>query len=268
MTITSAMPTAKKRPRRTRTKRVSSRPALKLSHLLPSHIDLREPLKAVLVCEDCGTWCPITGMQARDQKLVPHHTGEAGKAAAIRCPGSNRLIEWDMTIPQWRQALADAIKDTASRRATNVLRKPKVLPAPAVMQITPVPPGPETARTTYRSHVKACSACTGRIRCAEGRHLADVYTRLARHEPRRQQVREAYSRERARFDRIYAAEAVMSRATEWARQAEIKVKRSALAKRSGTAAEEANNSCKFVLPGSLSQVRSPELPIKPLRITA
>ncbi|GGO98635.1 hypothetical protein [Wenjunlia tyrosinilytica] len=135
MTITSAMPTAKKRPTRTRTKRVSNRPAIKLSQLLPSHIDLREPVKAVLVCEDCGTWCPITGMQSRVQKLVPHHTGKADEVDANRCRGSNRRVEFDMTIPEWRQALADADKETSSRRPTTVLRKPKVAPAPAVSQI-------------------------------------------------------------------------------------------------------------------------------------
>ncbi|MFF1498084.1 hypothetical protein [Streptomyces sp. NPDC058304] len=40
-----------------------------------------------------------------------------------------------MTIPEWRQALADAHKETASRRATAVLRKPKAMPALAVSQI-------------------------------------------------------------------------------------------------------------------------------------
>ncbi|MGW3652484.1 hypothetical protein [Streptomyces sp. NPDC000878] len=124
MTITSAMPTAKERPRRTRTKRKpSNRPALKLSQLLPSHIDLREPLKAVLVCEDCKTWCPITGVQSKVQKLVPHHTGKAGVADAVHCRGSNRRVEFDMTIPEWRQALADAHKETSSRRPTAVLPK-------------------------------------------------------------------------------------------------------------------------------------------------
>ncbi|MGW7410066.1 hypothetical protein ACWGI9_41370 [Streptomyces sp. NPDC054833] len=135
MTITSAMPTAKARPRRTRTKRVSGLPALKLSKLLPSHIDLRDPLKAVLVCEDCKTWVPITGMQSRIQKLVPHHTGKADEADAIRCRSSNRKVVFDMTIPEWRQALTDADKDTSSRRSTTVLRKPKTAPAPAVMHI-------------------------------------------------------------------------------------------------------------------------------------
>ncbi|MFD5398585.1 hypothetical protein ACFWJW_30790 [Streptomyces sp. NPDC127097] len=135
MAITAAMPTAKERPRRTRTKRTSNCPAIKLSQLPPSHIDLRDPLKAVLVCEDCGTWCPINGMQSKVQKLVPHHTGKADVATAIHCRGSNRRVEFDMTIPEWRQALTDAIKETAVRRPTHVLRKPKVAPTPAVSQI-------------------------------------------------------------------------------------------------------------------------------------
>ncbi|MFJ9026244.1 hypothetical protein ACIRPU_40710 [Streptomyces sp. NPDC102259] len=123
MTITSAMPKAKERKTRTRTKRVSSLPAIKLSQLPPSHIDLRQPLKAVLVCEDCKTWCPITGMRDKVQKLVPHHKGEAGVADAVRCRGSNRRVEFDMTIPEWHQALTDAVKEASSRQATTVLPK-------------------------------------------------------------------------------------------------------------------------------------------------
>ncbi|MDI3408310.1 hypothetical protein [Streptomyces cavernicola] len=119
----SAQPVAKERPRRTRTKRVSSLPALKLSQLPPSHIDLRDLLNAVLVCEDCGTWVPITGIKAKVQKLVPHHTGKAGVDAAIRCRSSNRVIKWDITIADWRNALADAITEASSRTATAVLPK-------------------------------------------------------------------------------------------------------------------------------------------------
>ncbi|MFB6427725.1 hypothetical protein ACFCXC_23815 [Streptomyces microflavus] len=123
MSITAAMPTAKERLRRTRTKRVSHLPAIKLSQLLPSHIDLRDPLNPSLVCGDCGTWVPVTGMQSRTQKLVPHHTGRADVAAAIRCRSSNRLIAWDMTIPEWHKALTDAVKEASSRQATTVLPK-------------------------------------------------------------------------------------------------------------------------------------------------
>ncbi|MFE1545518.1 hypothetical protein ACFW61_34380 [Streptomyces microflavus] len=123
MSITAAMPTAKERPRRTRTKRVNALPAIKLSQLLPSHIDLRDPLKAVLVCEDCETWVPITGMLSRIQKLVPHHTGKAHVAAALHCRSSNRRVEFDMTIPEWRHALTDAGTEASSRQATAVLPK-------------------------------------------------------------------------------------------------------------------------------------------------
>lgn len=122
MAITSAMPTAKER-HRTRRKRASTLPALKLSKLPPSHIDLRNPLKAVVVCTDCETWVLITGMYSKVQKLVPHHTGKAGVAAALHCRSSNRRIEWDMTIPEWRQALTDAVKEASSRTATTVLPK-------------------------------------------------------------------------------------------------------------------------------------------------
>ncbi|MBK3585986.1 hypothetical protein JHN49_20485 [Streptomyces sp. MBT57] len=117
------MPTAKERPRRTRTKRVSALPSIKLSQLLPSHIDLRDPLKAVLVCEDCETWVPITGMQSKVQKLVPHHTGKAHVTAALHCRSSNRRVEFDMTIPEWRHALTDAGTEASSRQATAVLPK-------------------------------------------------------------------------------------------------------------------------------------------------
>ncbi|MFE2823495.1 hypothetical protein [Streptomyces sp. NPDC059271] len=123
MSITAAMPTAKERLRRTRRKRVSALPAIKLSQLLPSRIDLRKPLRAVLVCVDCETWVPITGMQGKVQKLVPHHTGKAGVDAAIHCRSSNRRVDFDMTIPEWRQALTDAVKEASSRQATAVLPK-------------------------------------------------------------------------------------------------------------------------------------------------
>lgn len=122
MAITAAMPTAKER-HRTRRKRPSTLPALKLSKLPPSHIDLRNPLKAVLVCTDCNTWVLITGIYSKVQKLVPHHTGHAHIDAALHCRSSNRRVEWDMTIPEWHQALTDATTEASSRTATTVLPK-------------------------------------------------------------------------------------------------------------------------------------------------
>ncbi|MFF7189657.1 hypothetical protein ACFZAR_31500 [Streptomyces sp. NPDC008222] len=185
MTTTSAMPTAKKRPTRTRTKRVSNHPALKLSLLPPSHIDLRKPLRAVLVCEDCGTWCPITGMQSKVQKLVPHHTGKAGGAAAIHCRGSNRRVHFDMTIPEWRQALADADKETSSRRPTTVLRKPKVAQAPAVAHMMAPELDAKGALRLYRAHAEQCTICqeSGHAHCPDGSPLARLYLYKLRNAP-------------------------------------------------------------------------------------
>lgn len=128
--MSTATPTAKERKLRTRTKRVSSLPAIKLSQLPPTHIDLRNPLKAVVICGSCLTWVPITGIQGGIKgavyKLVPHHQGEAHKAPALRCRGSLREIKWDVTIPQWIEALKDARAhhpDAASRKQTEVLPK-------------------------------------------------------------------------------------------------------------------------------------------------
>ncbi len=122
MTITSAMPTARKRPTRTRTKQVSSLPAITVSKLPPIDIDLL-PGTESLVCPNCSRWCPITGHDGRNPKLVPHHTGRAGTAEPRRCIGSNRRVKLDLTIAEWRELLADAITEASSRQPTAVLPK-------------------------------------------------------------------------------------------------------------------------------------------------
>ncbi|WP_330481396.1 hypothetical protein [Streptomyces sp. NBC_00724] len=267
MSVTSAMPTAKERKTRTRTKRVSNRPAIIVSKMLPNLIDLL-PGTESLVCPDCETWCPITGHDGRTPKLVPHHTGRARTPQARRCGGSNRRVQIDLTIPQWHQQLADAIKETSSRRATNVLRKPKVAVAPAVTQITPRPLSPEAARAAYQTHITQCRTCTARARCTERARLAETVARLIRQEPRRQQIRAFLARERARFDQAYAAQAAKDRAAGWAKQAETKVLRSALAKKAGTSTEELNNTCRIRPANTVSEFRGPALSTEPLRITA
>jgi hypothetical protein len=126
--------TARPRRSRTRSRNVSGRPALVLSTLLPHQYDLR-PACPSLVCPDCKTWVPITGIQASKPKLVPHDTGRAGKDAAVRCQGSNRLVTVDVTTKKWRERLEDGHAETAHRRRTTVRRKPKAAVAPAVSQI-------------------------------------------------------------------------------------------------------------------------------------
>ncbi|MEV0694049.1 hypothetical protein [Streptomyces sp. NPDC050388] len=127
--------TARPRRSRIRSRSVNSRPALTLSTLKPHQYDLR-PACASLICPDCKTWVPITGLQTKKPKLVPHDTGRAGKDAALRCRlGSNRLVTINVTVRKWEERLTDGNSETVHRRRTTVRRKPKVAVAPAVSQI-------------------------------------------------------------------------------------------------------------------------------------
>ncbi|MER5200516.1 hypothetical protein ACWD3J_44115 [Streptomyces sp. NPDC002755] len=127
--------TARPRRSRTRSRTVNARPALALSTLQPHQYDLR-PVCASLVCPDCKTWVPITGLGTKTTKVVPHDTGRADKDVAVRCRlGSNRLITVDVTVRKWQERLEDGHAETGYRRKTTVRRKPKVAVAPAVSQI-------------------------------------------------------------------------------------------------------------------------------------
>lgn len=134
MTTSALECTARPRRSRTRSRTVNARPALAVSTLRPHQYDLR-PACASVICPDCKTWVPITGIQARKPKLMPHDTGLAGKAPAVRCQGSSRLVTVDIAFEEWQKLLEDGAAETASRRRTTVRRKPKVAPAPAVSQM-------------------------------------------------------------------------------------------------------------------------------------
>ncbi|MFJ6000332.1 hypothetical protein [Streptomyces sp. NPDC092370] len=127
--------TARPRRSRTRSRTVNNRLALALSTLKPHQYDLR-PACASLICPDCQTWVPITGLQTKKPKVVPHDAGRAGKDAAVRCRlGSNRLVIVNVTARKWEERLTDGNSETVHRRRTTVRRKPKVAVAPAVSQI-------------------------------------------------------------------------------------------------------------------------------------
>ncbi|MFF7903743.1 hypothetical protein ACFZCV_34050 [Streptomyces sp. NPDC007920] len=127
--------TARPRRSRTRSRTVNARPALALSTLKPHQYDL-QPACASLVCPDCETWVPITGLQTKQPKVVPHDTGRAGKDVGVRCRlGSNRLVTINVTARKWEERLTDGNSETVHRRRTTVRRKPKVAVAPAVSQI-------------------------------------------------------------------------------------------------------------------------------------
>ncbi|MEU8480383.1 hypothetical protein [Streptomyces hygroscopicus] len=222
MPTTPAMPTARKRRRKTRTKTVSHRPPIVASTLKANEIDLF-PGKEHLVCPDCKTWCPITGMQGTP-KLVPHHTGHAGTTERHRCSGSHRRVTLNVAVGKWRTELIEAVPTTTSRRATKVLPKPQTPPPPAASQIKPAPLNAEKTRQAFRQHQQQCPACkgeaTGRdgepLPCRDGQALAVTFLRLLRQEPKRRAVREFFARERRRFDRQYAAAAPAKRTSEWA----------------------------------------------------
>lgn len=131
----STVETARPRRSRTRSRTINGRPALVISTLKPHQYDLR-PACASLICPDCETWVPITGIQAKRPKLVPHDTGRAGQAPAVRCGlGSNRLVTVDVTVRKWEERLTDGNAETIHRRRSIVRRKPKDAVAPAVSQI-------------------------------------------------------------------------------------------------------------------------------------
>ncbi|MFF5393269.1 hypothetical protein ACFY5H_34005 [Streptomyces sp. NPDC013012] len=223
MITTPAMPKASKRRRKTRTPNVNHRPPVIASKLKVTEIDLT-PGKEHMACPDCSTWVPITGMLGTP-KLVPHHTGRAKAAERRRCTaGSNRQITIDVQADAVRTQLVEGAPTAASRRATKVLPKPKVKPAPAASQIKPAPLSAEQVRRAFRQHQQQCLACKGEVKnrdgqllpCPDGERLAVTFLRLLRQEPKRQAVREFFARERRRFDRQYAATASVKRASEWA----------------------------------------------------
>ncbi|MFB7982980.1 hypothetical protein [Streptomyces vinaceus] len=223
MITTPGMPKASKRRRKTRTSNVNHRPPVIASKLKVAELDLT-PGKEHLVCPDCSTWVPITGMLGTP-KLVPHHTGRAKTAEPRRCAaGSNRQVTIDVEADALRTQLIEGAPTAASRRATKVLPKPKVKPAPAATQIKPAPLSAEQVRRVFREHQQQCLACKGEAKnrdgqtlpCPDGERLAVTYLRLLRQEPKRQALRDFFARERRRFDRQYAAAAPAKRASEWA----------------------------------------------------
>ncbi|MFF2517879.1 hypothetical protein [Streptomyces sp. NPDC058086] len=178
--------TAQKRLRRTRTRAVSALPALAVSTLRPHEYDLR-PACISLVCPSCRTWVPINKPGTLRPKLVPHHMEEAGTEDPRRCPGSHRLVVFDMDIERWWQRLTEGVAETDGRRSNRVTRKPKVAVAPAITQILAPLLDEKAAVKLYEAHNKGCATCapSGRNRCADGGRLAHLVAHTKRTEPAR-----------------------------------------------------------------------------------
>ncbi|MFE5200977.1 hypothetical protein ACFQ93_46145 [Streptomyces sp. NPDC056601] len=254
--------TARPRRSRTRSRNINGRPALVISTLQPHQYDLR-PACASLICPDCKTWVPITGIQAKKQKLVPHDTGVARKDAAVRCQGSNRLVSVDVAFEVWEKHLEDGGAETTGRRSARQHYKPLPAPAKPVTRMSPVPENAADALTAYREHLKKCRSsnvagrCGGSHRCSDGAWLAALYAELERTQP----VRDREARVDAMLARYRstAAWTKHSKATAAAK--------TTMAKHGGTAVEEANNACRIHPADTVSEFRGAVVPLKKLRIT-
>ncbi|WUT01714.1 hypothetical protein OHA46_33700 (plasmid) [Streptomyces sp. NBC_00708] len=128
MATTTVEPQARKRSRKTRTKNISTLPALVASEFTASQIDLT-PGKEHALCPACKCWTPITGVQGTPV-LVPHHTTPYHDRTATprRCSNTNRRIVLDTAVDTWREQLAERTEvsaSVASRRPTKVLPKPR-----------------------------------------------------------------------------------------------------------------------------------------------
>ncbi|MEF3117568.1 hypothetical protein [Streptomyces chrestomyceticus] len=239
MTMTSTMPTARKRRRKVRTKAVNHRPAIVASGLKVNEIDLT-PGKEHVVCPDCSCWCPITGMLGTP-KLVPHHVGRAGTTASRRCSaGSNRQVIIDIAVDAWRTKLTEAVPTTASRRATKVLPKPIPAPAAPVTRIHAGVPLEKTQRA-YLAHIEECVRCGTGQHCTHGGVLAYRYVLVRDAEPARREARKQ------------AAPA--GRTAQWT-------------KRGGETVETANNQCRPRLDGTVSEFCGPQVPLEPQDVEA
>ncbi|CAL9673129.1 hypothetical protein [Streptomyces sp. enrichment culture] len=190
--------TAQKRPRRARSRAISTLPPLVVSSLKPHEVDLAY---STLVCPTCRTWVPISAPHSSRPKLVPHHTEKAGTEGPIRCPGSHRLVSINITVDQWFQRLEEGLTQTNGRRSTRVIRKPKTSSAPAVMQIVDGTVDDKTARKLDEAHVRGCATCSikdnkGNIlraadltaRCTDGRRLAQLAAHTKRLAPARRKA--------------------------------------------------------------------------------
>ena len=181
MTTSTAIPTARQRKSRTRTTNLSSLPALLVSQLPITSVQLTHRAE-VLACPACQTWCPLTLHKGGGQwKLAPHHTTKAGTPGARRCSNSNRLVIIDVTLVRWQEQRVEASADVAARRPTRVLRKVKT-------PVTPALASPATADTVYVTlsrHRVDCAVCVDEVACRYGLSLLAAHKRLLKSEQQR-----------------------------------------------------------------------------------
>ncbi|MFJ4672806.1 hypothetical protein [Kitasatospora purpeofusca] len=207
-------------PARTRTKRRSSLPPLKLSTLLPSHYNLRPDEVNTVACPDCQTWQRIMGDKTktiRDHYSTDLSGAELGAGQRdTRCPSARRIVEIDVTIAQWAQQVEEGSTQVAARRPTKVLRKVPTPKPAALHQLAPAAPTADSARRASEAHRARCAECSGTETCPTGLRLEGDVRVLRYREPQRVAAQARAEQEQRRAERRRAGQESGRRRAEWA----------------------------------------------------
>ncbi|WP_326615323.1 hypothetical protein OG949_41205 (plasmid) [Streptomyces scopuliridis] len=260
------------RPGRVRTKRDNRRTPLLLSNIKPQDINVREGEIKSIVCTDCQTWRRLMGetkLKIREHRVSDKVTDGAKND---RCSGSNQVVKLDISVEQWSEAMLATDSTATGRRSARQHNKPLPAPAKPVTKMTPAPVNASDALTAYREHLKKCRVssvagrCGGTRRCSDGARLAALYEQLLRTQPRRDREYKEEARVDALLTRYRSTTARTVTAAAWkAATTDAKV---AMAKRSGTRVEEANNACQIRPADTVSEFRGAAVPLETLRISA
>ncbi|MGA4846682.1 hypothetical protein ACOBQB_10590 [Streptomyces sp. G5(2025)] len=251
------------RPGRVRTKRDNRRAPLLLSKIAPQDINIREGEVKSIVCPDCRTWRRITGetkLKIREH-CISDKVAEGRKH--VRCDGSNQVVKLDISVEQWSEAMLAADSTATGRRSARQHYKPLPVPAKPVTKMSPVSMSVADALAAYREHFRKCRVssmvgrCSGTYRCTDGTRLAAVYAELERTEPDRQ-----------RKDRAAEKLARYRTSTVWAKHSKATTDAKMMAKRGGTAVEEANNACRNHPDEMVSEFCGPQVPLAPQDVKA
>ncbi|MFD0055052.1 hypothetical protein ACFVHR_15100 [Streptomyces sp. NPDC127168] len=260
----------------------NGRAPIKASRMRPEHLNLREGETPLAVCPDCESWHRLTRSMIsphRDSSDKPAKTGGRRyygdkPERRRRCPGSAQRITIDLTPEQWGQALLAADSTATGRRSARQHHKPIQAPATPVTRMAPAPPHAADVLAAYSKHLKECRKsgapghCDQTRRCVTGFQLAAQYDVLSRGQDKRDSRNRKEARVDALITRHRAGVAARRAATQWAKQYDGTGAPAALAKRSGTAIEDANNTCRTRPADTVSDYRGPSVPETPVRITA
>ncbi|MEU0596251.1 hypothetical protein [Streptomyces ardesiacus] len=276
--------------------RHNGRDPIKASTMRPEHLNLREGEPALAVCPDCQTWRRLTRSMIHPHRAADDapKTGERRyhgdkPVHRRRCPGSAQRITIDLSPEAWTEKLLAADSTATGRRSARQHHKPIPAPAAPVAKMTPALPNAADVLAAYRQHLKECrpkcrcskkcptecrkiqpvaGRCSAIYRCITGLRLAAQYELLKRGQEQRDRVSKQEARVDALIARHRSGVAARRAANEWAQHRADTTAPATLAKRSGTAVEEANNTCRTRRPDAVSDYRGPHVPTETARATA